>query len=205
MNETQTMRSGDSDRVIILSEAAVRKVSEFASQNAEAQGKPLRIYIQGGNRAAYEYGFTFDKPNPGDEVIPQGEIDLVVDGFSLTYLEGAQVDFVEDTRGAGFVVDNPNIPPLLCDPVAARVQALLDERINPGIAGHGGRVSLVDVDGGRVYLQMGGGCQGCGMADVTLKQGIEVLLTEEIPEITEVYDTTDHAAGTNPYYSSSKG
>ena len=85
-----------------------------------------------------------------------------------------------------------------------RVQHLLDTSINPGVAGHGGFVRLMDVQDNVVYLQMGGGCQGCGMADVTLKAGIETLIKEEITEVTEVLDTTDHAAGRNPYYTPSK-
>ena len=85
-----------------------------------------------------------------------------------------------------------------------RVQHLLDTSINPGVAGHGGFVRLMDVQDSVVYVQMGGGCQGCGMADVTLKAGIESLIKEEIPEVTEVLDTTDHAAGENPYSGASK-
>ena len=85
-----------------------------------------------------------------------------------------------------------------------RVQELIDTMINPAIAGHGGYVDLIDVQDNRVYLQMGGGCQGCGAADVTLKSGIERLIKEEIPEIAEVLDTTDHAAGNNPYYTPGK-
>ena len=85
-----------------------------------------------------------------------------------------------------------------------RVQHLLDTSINPAVAGHGGFVRLMDVQDNVVYVQMGGGCQGCGMADVTLKAGIETLIKEEIPEVTEVLDTTDHAAGRNPYYTPSK-
>ena len=88
--------------------------------------------------------------------------------------------------------------------IKERVQHLLDTSINPGVAGHGGFVRLMDVQDNVVYLQMGGGCQGCGMADVTLKAGIERLIKEEIPEVTEVLDTTDHAAGRNPYYTPSK-
>src|SRR5437879_13212335 len=81
-----------------------------------------------------------------------------------------------------------------------RVQELIDSMINPAVAGHGGFVELIDVQDNRVYLQMGGGCQGCGAADVTLKSGIERLIKEEIPEIAEVLDTTDHASGQDPYY-----
>jgi Fe/S biogenesis protein NfuA len=85
-----------------------------------------------------------------------------------------------------------------------RVQELIDSMINPAVAGHGGFVELIDVQDNRVYLQMGGGCQGCGAADITLKSGIERLIKEEIPEVTEVLDTTDHAAGHNPYYTPGK-
>jgi Fe/S biogenesis protein NfuA len=85
-----------------------------------------------------------------------------------------------------------------------RVQELIDSMINPAVAGHGGYVELIDVQDHRVYLQMGGGCQGCGAADITLKSGIERLIKEEIPEVTEVLDTTDHAAGNNPYYTPGK-
>ncbi len=86
-----------------------------------------------------------------------------------------------------------------------RVQELIETMINPAVAGHGGYVELIDVQESRVYLQMGGGCQGCGAADVTLKSGIERLIKEELPEITEVLDTTDHASGSNPYYAAGKG
>lgn len=85
-----------------------------------------------------------------------------------------------------------------------KVQEVIDTMINPAVAGHGGYVELIDVQDNRVYLQMGGGCQGCGAADITLKAGIERLLREEIPEIAEVLDTTDHAAGDNPYYTPGK-
>ncbi|MBI1964047.1 MAG: NifU family protein [Candidatus Rokubacteria bacterium] len=85
-----------------------------------------------------------------------------------------------------------------------KVQELIDTMINPAVAGHGGYVELIDVQDSRVYLQMGGGCQGCGAADVTLKSGIERLIKEELPEVTEVLDTTDHGSGTNPYYTPGK-
>ena len=85
-----------------------------------------------------------------------------------------------------------------------KIQQLLDESINPAVAGHGGFVQLIDVKDNVVYIQMGGGCQGCGMADVTLKAGIERMIMEEVPEVAEVLDTTDHASGNNPYYTPGK-
>ena len=90
------------------------------------------------------------------------------------------------------------------DDLATRVQELLESTINPAVAGHGGFVQLIEVKDNKVYVQMGGGCQGCGAADITLKAGIERLIKEEIPEIEEVLDTTDHASGENPYYTPGK-
>jgi Fe/S biogenesis protein NfuA len=88
----------------------------------------------------------------------------------------------------------------MSEDLATKVQELIDSMINPAVAGHGGFVQLVEVKDNKVYLQMGGGCQGCGAADVTLKAGIERLIKEEIPEVEEVLDSTDHASGMNPYY-----
>jgi Fe/S biogenesis protein NfuA len=81
---------------------------------------------------------------------------------------------------------------------------VLDEQINPAIAAHGGRAELVTVEDGTAYLRLGGGCQGCGMATVTLSQGIEVAILDAVPEVTQVVDVTDHASGTNPYFESAK-
>ena len=92
----------------------------------------------------------------------------------------------------------------MSEELMTKVQELNDTSINPAVAGHGGFVQLVDVKDNRVYLQMGGGCQGCGAADITLKAGIERMIKEEIPEIEEVLDTTDHASGENPYYTPGK-
>jgi Fe-S cluster biogenesis protein NfuA len=88
--------------------------------------------------------------------------------------------------------------------IKMKVQRVLDTQINPGVAGHGGLVSLLDVRGNAIYIKMGGGCQGCGMASVTLKQGIEQSIRHHVPEVGDIFDTTDHASGQNPYYSPSK-
>ncbi len=94
--------------------------------------------------------------------------------------------------------------PGLETPAGLAVRRILDDQINPAVAAHGGHIALVDVQGERVYVRLEGGCQGCGMANVTLKQGIETALRREVPEITEVLDVTDHAGGTNPYYQPSQ-
>jgi Fe/S biogenesis protein NfuA len=88
--------------------------------------------------------------------------------------------------------------------LARRVMAVLDRDINPSIASHGGHAELAAVDGATAYLRLGGGCQGCGMATVTLSQGIEVAITQAVPEIIHVVDVTDHASGTNPYFEPAK-
>ncbi len=87
--------------------------------------------------------------------------------------------------------------------LTGRIQAIFDTEVNPAIAAHGGVVSLLDVKNGNVFIKMGGGCQGCGMADVTLRQGIEKAIRSQIPEVEEILDTTDHASGTNPFYAPS--
>ena len=92
----------------------------------------------------------------------------------------------------------------MSEELRGKVQELIDTMINPAIAGHGGYLDLIDVQDNRVYLQMGGGCQGCGAADITLKSGIERLIKDELPEVVEVLDTTDHASGANPYYTAGK-
>ena len=91
-----------------------------------------------------------------------------------------------------------SIPP--ADVIRKRVQEVIDTRINPSVAAHGGRVGLIGVQGNSIFIQLGGGCQGCGQADVTLKQGIEVEIRAAVPEVGDILDTTDHAAGRNPYY-----
>src|SRR5262245_49593482 len=97
-----------------------------------------------------------------------------------------------------------DMEPLEEQEIKKKVQAILDEMINPAIAGHGGWGVLLDVKDNLAYLVLGGGCQGCGMVNVTLKQGIEATLREEIPQIAGVIDQTDHAGGTNPFYQPAK-
>ena len=88
------------------------------------------------------------------------------------------------------------------DVLRQKVQKFLDETINPAVASHDGYITLMDVQGNNLYIQMGGGCQGCGMATVTLREGVETSLRQNFPEIGEILDITDHASGENPYYSS---
>ncbi|HEX2190524.1 MAG TPA: NifU family protein [Longimicrobiaceae bacterium] len=125
-------------------------------------------------------------------------------------LSGATVDWVQDDGASGFHVRVPEPPRAAprpdgggsraSGPLADRVQAVFDEMVNPRIAAHGGAVELVDVEENNVYIRMSGGCQGCSASAATLRMGIERTLREEIPEVGEIMDVTDHAAGTNPYF-----
>ena len=144
-----------------------------------------------------EFGWLHEKVE-GDLVIDDGRFEIFVDGDSAPNLEGASIDFVRKLSESGFKFDNPNSP--WENPTAAEVQQVIDTQINPQIAAHGGFVTLLDVKDDVAYITMGGGCQGCGMVDVTLKQGVEVAIVDAVPEITAVRDVTDHAAGVNPYF-----
>ena len=147
---------------------------------------------------------TPEERQPDDEVVEIDGFEVVMEPESAELLEGARVDWVESLEGAGFKVENPNLKPIgsepLEGPVAERVEQVIEEQVNPAVAQHGGQVSLVDVRDDTVYVRMGGGCQGCGMANVTLTQGIERMITEAVPEIENIQDVTDHASGSNPYY-----
>ena len=141
-----------------------------------------------------------DSKAADDRVVHLENIDIYLDPESVPRLQGATLDYIDDISGSGLKFDNPNKTTLATHPLAGRVQQVLDDRINPSLAAHGGMVSLVDIQEARVVLSFGGGCQGCGMADVTMKQGVSAQLKQQIPEISEVVDATDHAAGHNPYY-----
>jgi Fe/S biogenesis protein NfuA len=136
-----------------------------------------------------------------DTILEYDGFNIYIDEESVPFTQDITLDFVEGLMGRGFKIENPHkVPPHLKGSVAEKIQIIIDEKINPGIASHGGQVALIDVKDNTAYLQFGGGCQGCGMVDVTLKQGVEVMIKEAVPEIEAVRDITDHAEGTNPYY-----
>jgi len=193
--------------LIKVTEKALKKIHEI--QKDQNQASPvLRVAVHMPSPAAFAYDLSFVETSTkteNDQVQEVNGLVVYVDKESLPRIQGATVDFVDNLTGSGFKIDNPNKPPLMSDPVAQKIQKVLEEKINPGVASHGGVVSLIDFKDGRVFVQLGGGCQGCGMANVTLKSGIETMLKSEIPEVKEVLDTTDHAAGTNPYFQPGKG
>ena len=151
---------------------------------------------------------------PGDLFGSEWEIEckgftLYVAAESVVWLDGAVIDFERDATGGQLSIKAPALrgaPPAGDASVVERVRHLIESEINPQLASHGGRVSLREVTAdGIVVLQFGGGCHGCGMVDVTLRNGIEKTLCEKIPEVTGVSDATDHGKGEKPYYERKAG
>ena len=189
------------ESTLSVTAAAAAKIK--AAKDSEGRDDiALRVSAsEDGARFRYELKLVAaDSKDPDDSVVHLDGIDLYLDRESAPRLAGATLDYVDDISGSGLKFDNPNQPALARNPLAKRVLEVLDERVNPALAAHGGVVSLVDIQETRVVLSFGGGCQGCGMADVTMKQGVSAQLKQQIPEITEVVDATDHAAGQSPFY-----
>jgi Fe/S biogenesis protein NfuA len=183
-----------------ISDQAKQKILETMDAK-EAQGMALRIVIAGRGPMGFMYQLGFvpsSEALPEDSVLEFDGLTVLVDPASAENLQGASINYLEDEFQSGFQIDNPN--PLWREPIAQAVQEVIDTQINPTIMAHRGFVSLLEVKDGVAYIAFGGGCQGCGMADVTLKQGVEVKILEAVPEITQVLDTTDHGGGSNPYF-----
>lgn len=202
-----TMQSAETEPItpdIRFTATAREKVKAFMESRGKANAA-LRVGIGGRSSSGFRYAMNIvdaDDRDEDDIVLDLGEFPVFVDRPSLENLQGATIDFVDSAQGSGFQIDNPN--PVWRDELALLVQNVLDTQINPGVASHGGYVELHEVRENVAYVQLGGGCQGCGMADVTLKQGIEAMILESVPSIIAVRDATDHASGTNPYYRPSK-
>lgn len=191
--------------MLTITDSAKQKI--LALLEAEEQkGFALRVAIKGRGPGGFEYNLGFVKEEEklaDDTVVDAGGFKVFIDPQSATNLKGATIDFVTGLFESGFKIENANS--IWSDPKAAAVQRVIETQINPGVAAHGGHVTLLDLKDDIAYIALGGGCQGCGMADVTLKQGIEVMIKKAVPDIRQIIDTTDHAGGTNPYYQSSKG
>ena len=171
----------------------------------------LGIAIVGVGHDGFLYETAFlrsDDVPDGDVVEMHGDLPVVIPPDNVENLAGSVLDIGGDPAAPGLVLRNPNVPSPavgggeveLSGTVEEKVSQLLDEHINPSIAAHGGVASLVRIEGDAAYLLLGGGCQGCGLAAMTLRQGIETAILENVPEITEVVDVTDHEAGVNPFY-----
>lgn len=205
------------DKIIIVTERA--RAQALAVRDEEPDGDKLALFLEVTEPNGFEYGYDlyFDDDSAirdGDLVQSEDGLRLVIPAASLDKVRGATLDLSRNLLSPGWVVDNPNSPSPavggavdigpLEGTVEEKVATVLDRVINPAIASHGGRAELVAVEDNTAYLQLSGGCQGCGMASVTLTQGIEVSLKEAVPEIERVVDVTDHASGTNPYFQPAK-
>lgn len=202
----------DNQNIIEISPAAVEKIAALIADR-ERGSLAVRVLLHGRMPGGgYQSEFKLV------ELSDQTEDDLVQDtGAFLVFLSaltaesirGAKVDFDTNRYSAGFHIEYPeqiaDNPAAIArkdwtDPVALAVQDAIDHEINPGLAGHGGWVVLLDVNEPLAYIEMGGGCQGCGLSEATLKDGIEKIIRKWAPEIKQVLDVTDHAEGKNPYY-----
>ncbi len=200
----------DTDFVLTVTEEALAKILEIREGEDDPATLGLRVEVVGqqGPEYAYDLGFeAVDAAAEGDHVSQQGELTVVIPENSVDQLRGATLDLPRNEGQGGLVIRNPNRPnPLLganielTGDIAEKVQQLLAESINPSLASHGGFAALVGVEDTKVFLSMGGGCQGCALSAATLREGIQVAIKEAIPEVTEIIDVTDHDAGENPFY-----
>lgn len=187
--------------MITIEETAKDKIRSMLEHEHKGDSA-LRIRITGRSSTGYQHKLSlvepgFEKP---DDLISESEgIRILVDPKTAKSIEGAKIEFVDDLYGGGFKVNNPN-QPSWSNELEQQVQELIDNQIAPSLAMHGGHLDLLEVRDGKAFVHFGGGCQGCGMADVTLKQGVEKLIKDTVPGITAVIDSTDHAQGENPYY-----
>lgn len=215
-----TAEQSDADLpVLSVSETALATVLEVRASEDDPPNTALRVGITGSNMTEYTYDLeliAISEAKDDDVIYTQGEHDeltVIVPGDSVENMRGSMLDVPSGSAAGGLVIRNPNTP----DPLAGldldlsgelpeKIQAVLDQAINPGLASHGGFATLAGVDETddgqkKVYVTMGGGCQGCAASAMTLQEGIKTMLMDALPEITEVLDTTDHSAGENPFYS----
>ena len=198
--------------VMFVTDAARAAVLAIRDREDDAETLGLRVEVTGEAGVDYTYDLALDPVSDAaanDRVHTAGGLTVVVPDASVDRLRGATLDVPSIPGQGGLVIRNPNRPnPLgemgrleLTGDVSQKVTQLLDMSINPALASHGGYAELVGVrDDGSVVVTMGGGCQGCAMSQATLSEGIQRAILEAIPEVTEVIDATDHAAGENPYF-----
>ncbi len=183
-------------------------VRSFLDQS-DGELDALRITMQSGPQAAPRFELTLvglAERTPDDHEMDGGDFPVLVREADAASLEGATVDYVERVNESGFEVrpvasSTPSAPRSApTGEVADRVREVLDAQVNPAIASHGGMISLVDVQGTEISVEMSGGCQGCALSRMTLRQGVERMLREAVPQLTAVHDVTDHESGENPFF-----
>ena len=194
------------NEIIKITKSAEEYISQLIHDKNETD-LSIRIFISDPGTPKAETCLAYCKPDeamPDDMIINLDLINVNLEKRSLPFLKDAEVNFDNDTFGGQLTIKAPNarVPNISSDsPVEDRINYVIYNEINPMLESHGGEVSLIEFnDHGEAVLQFGGGCQGCGMVDVTLKDGIEKTLVEQIPEVTGVKDLTDHSIDDNAYY-----
>ena len=191
--------------MITISESAQSHFAKLLADQAE--GTNIRVFVVNPGTAQAECGVSYcpaDAVEETDIKLPFNGFDAVVDEESAPFLEEADIDFVTDKMGSQLTLKAPNAKAKQLSDDATlqeRVQHMIETEVNPQLANHGGQVSLVEITSqGIAVLQFGGGCNGCSMIDVTLKDGIETQMTAKFEEITGVRDITEHQSGEHSYY-----
>ena len=197
----------EKQEMITMTEAAVDKIAELiASRKAGPMAVRLSLHPVQGGGVQSEFRFVKPEEHTKEDLVQElGPFQLFVDQQAAEIVGGAVVDFNEAQYAGGFNIQYPHYGPQVeekewDDPLAQAVQDAISHKINPALASHGGWVVLLDAADETAYIEMGGGCHGCAMAQMTLKSGIERIIKEEVPDIKTVLDRTDHAEGKNPYY-----
>jgi len=200
------------DNVLHIDPEALEMIIQLRDQEPGDEEYALSVGVAGITGLQFSYDLAFVPVSDRSEsqhLERHGDLALIIPQADIDKLRGAALELTPQ----GLSMNNPNTPaspPMaapkgdLTGPLADQVQQVLSEQVNPAIASHGGAAELVSVDSDTAYLRLMGGCQGCGMAQVTLKQGIERILLDSIPELAAVVDVTDHASGEDPYFESAK-
>ncbi len=192
--------------MITLTDGALEVVRSYMD-DSDGEFTALRIGISGGTPLAPDFELTLVGPDDireSEQKVDVGDLTIVIEEEFVPRLDGATVDFVERVNESGFEVSLAEsakaAAPALTGLFAEKVKTVLDTEINPAIASHGGSITLVGVEGTEIYLEMGGGCQGCAMSRMTLRQGVERMVRQAVPEVTVIHDVTDHSSGENPFF-----
>lgn len=192
--------------MITITESGQEYLAELLSKQ-DCEGIAVRIFILDAGTPKAETCISFCRPGESqesDELRPYPAFNAYLEASSIPYLKDATVDYSKDSMGGQLTIKAPNsrLPQVSEDsPIEDRVNYVLYNEINPGLASHGGVVTLEEIfEDSVAILKFGGGCQGCGMVDLTLKEGVEKTLLEQIPQLTAVRDITDHSQTENAYF-----
>lgn len=198
-----------SDTIIEITEEALAQLLVLRDEEPEKERLGLRLEVIASPGEEFKYDLSFEIVTQAafsDEVRTIGGLKVIIPLQSYEHINGAVLDYSERQ---GLIIRNPNKPPaaiieglIADDETSAAVEAVISADINPSLAAHGGYVTFVGHDGeGIAYLTMGGGCHGCSMSKMTMLEGVQTTLVEQVPAISKVRDITDHTTGANPYYS----